>query len=74
MRILLRNRRRELNLTQEQLAEQTGILQRSYSFIERGRHEPNIETMQRIADVLGVRPSIYLFQNFEGGDAERKTS
>jgi transcriptional regulator with XRE-family HTH domain len=74
LRILLRNRRNELGITQKQMAEQTFMSLRNYTYIEHGRHEPNLATMQRIADVLGVRPSIYLFQNFEGGDAERKTS
>lgn len=47
----LRERR---GLTQEQLAEHTGIDQGDISRIERGSANPTERTLNRIADVLGA--------------------
>ena len=51
---ILRAIRSKLNLTQEQLAAQTGIDQGDISRIERGSANPTEKTLIRIADALGA--------------------
>lgn len=54
----LRNRIRELrtekNISQAQLASDTGISQQSLSFYEKGSRKPKIEAWQKLADYFGV--------------------
>ncbi len=45
--------RKEKNITQEQLAEITGIDRTDISELERGEGNPTIATLQRLADGLG---------------------
>jgi transcriptional regulator with XRE-family HTH domain len=45
-------RRRELNLTQERLAEESGVAQTEISRIERGRKSPTMDTFSRLASAL----------------------
>ena len=54
---LLKQLRKEKNLTQEELADKVGIGQTFISKIERGHFEPSIPTLRRIAKVLGVSPA-----------------
>ncbi len=49
--------RQSKNLTQADLANLTGISQHSISKLETGQTAPRPETMQRLADALGVSPS-----------------
>jgi DNA-binding XRE family transcriptional regulator len=51
---LARERRRELGLTQLQVAERTGLPQSSVARIEAGRHLPTVATLARLAVVLGL--------------------
>ena len=46
--------RQRANFTQKQLAEKTGIHQAEISKIERGIGNPSIQTLQRLADGLGI--------------------
>ena len=48
----LTTRRRELNLTQENLAERSGVAQTVISRIERGRKSPTMDTFSRLASAL----------------------
>lgn len=48
----LTTRRRELNLTQENLAERSGVAQTEISRIERGRKSPTMDTFSRLASAL----------------------
>lgn len=45
-------RRRDLNLTQQTLAKESGIAQTEISRIERGRKSPTLETFSRLASAL----------------------
>ena len=45
-------RRRDLNLTQQTLAEHAGVAQTEISKIERGRKSPTLDTFSRIAGAL----------------------
>ena len=50
----LRQIRRLKNLTQEQLAEATGISVEFVSNIERGINAPSFDTLEKLAEVLNV--------------------
>lgn len=44
----------EQNMTQKELAERTGIRQSNISRIENGVSSPNISTLQKLAEGLGM--------------------
>lgn len=50
----LKQRRQLLGVTQEQLAELSGVALRTIKEIERGQGNPTIATLSKIADVLGL--------------------
>lgn len=50
--------RREKCLTQQQLAERTGINQADISKIERGNANPSIKTLKRLADAMDMNVHI----------------
>jgi DNA-binding XRE family transcriptional regulator len=52
----IRQKREALGLTQEQLAEKAGLLQSHISRLEIGMHAPTKNTIDRLAQALGVRP------------------
>lgn len=62
--------RRRLHLTQEQLAERSGIAQTEISRIERGRKSPTVDTYARLAASLGLRVS----PQPAGREQKRRTS
>lgn len=49
----VRERRRVLNLTQEELAERVGLTKTAISAYERGTSKPRFRNMQDLAKVLG---------------------
>lgn len=49
----LLRRRRDLNLTQEALAERCGVSQTEISRIERGLTNPTMATVSRLAQAMG---------------------
>jgi predicted transcriptional regulator len=51
---LLLSRRGELHLTQQQLAERSGVAQTEISRIERGRKSPTLDTYSRLASALDL--------------------
>lgn len=48
------NGRKEKNITQQQLADLTGITQADISRMETGNYNPSIQTLQRLAAGLGM--------------------
>jgi transcriptional regulator with XRE-family HTH domain len=62
----IRKRRKELGLSQEQLAEKVGVSYQQVQRYENGSSTLNVENVQRIAHALGV-PAIAFF---EGGDSQ----
>jgi transcriptional regulator with XRE-family HTH domain len=50
----IRQVRLERQLTQEDVAHQVGVVTSYFGEIERGRRNPTIRVLGRIADVLGV--------------------
>ena len=50
----IRNRRALLGVTQEELADVTGVSIRRIADIERGKANPSFATLQKIAAALGL--------------------
>ena len=50
----LKGRRDALNVTQEHLAELSGVGLRTLKAIETGKGNPKIDTLAKLADVLGL--------------------
>jgi len=61
--------RAALGLSQQELAQRVGTSHSAISRIESGRHKTSVETLQRIAEALGVR----LVLGFESGPTSRPT-
>lgn len=51
---ILKNRRDFLKLRQEDLAEISGVTTRTIHFIESGTGNPSIETLNKLAAVIGM--------------------
>jgi transcriptional regulator with XRE-family HTH domain len=52
---LLRRRRRELGVTQADLARLAGLSLHGVSDLETGRGNPTLETLVKLTDALGLR-------------------
>lgn len=50
----MRELRKERRLTMKELGKAVGVSESTISLYETGKHEPDLETMKRIADVLEV--------------------
>lgn len=56
--------RKSRMLTQEKLAELIDIETPSLSYIETGKYSPSVETLQKLADALNVKPwEFYYFDD-----------
>ena len=67
----MRDRRRELGITQAQLAEMVGTAQARISQIENGESEPSIDVLMRLARALGVTTD-YLLGMGESEESDRE--
>jgi len=67
----LRERRFELGLTQEQVADAAGTSHTAISRLENGTHMPQLTTLRRIAAVLDEE-LLLCFQRLEDGELERE--
>ena len=54
-RIIIKNKREALKLSQHQLARQLGITQTFLSEIERGRKNPSLEQFFKICEALDIK-------------------
>lgn len=52
----LRAARKKLNLTQEQVAERSGVQAGEVSRIERGLRDPQVSTVEKLAAAVQVSP------------------
>lgn len=50
----IKNRRSELNISQETLAELSGVGLRTLKEFERDRGNPTLQTISKLADALGL--------------------
>lgn len=53
----VRDRRKELGLSQEELGERADLHRTYVSQVERGLKSPSLTSVEHLAKVLGVRPS-----------------
>ncbi|UOE54945.1 helix-turn-helix domain-containing protein [Cytobacillus oceanisediminis] len=63
MRKKMKDQRIKLGLSQQEVADKSGLSRANYSHIERGRSEPNLSQMVSIAKVLKVDPNANFFVN-----------
>ena len=54
---VVRNKRKDCKLSQEQLAEAAGLHVNHISFIERAKTSASLQAIESIANALGVKPS-----------------
>ena len=54
---LIRVLRRKKGWTQRDLAQAAGVTHTTIVRLERGQHEPNITTIRKVAEALGVSPA-----------------
>jgi DNA-binding XRE family transcriptional regulator len=66
----MRERRFELGLTQQQVAEAAGTSHTAISRLENGTHMPQLTTLRRIAAALDEE-LVLCFQRVEDGELER---
>ncbi|KAM3116298.1 helix-turn-helix domain-containing protein [Phormidesmis sp. 146-33] len=59
----VRKRRRELDITQEELAERAGVHRSYIANVERGEINPALENIEKIAEALEVSIPV-LFTNY----------
>ena len=52
---LLRTTRRNKKLTQDEVAQKIGVSRTSYLKYEKGTHEPDFDTLEKIADFFGLK-------------------
>lgn len=64
----IRTERKKLSLTQEQLAERTGVSDAYIGQIERGERSPTLETLVKLANRLGVTIDYLLLDSLIPGD------
>ena len=53
----IRKVRREKDFTQEYMAFEMGISQKAYSDIENSKVKINLDTLTKISNILGIKPS-----------------
>lgn len=56
---MLKQRRKELKLTQSDIAKQLDITRQSYFTWESGKTKPNSQNIEKLADILGVSSSYF---------------
>jgi transcriptional regulator with XRE-family HTH domain len=56
----IKERRQALNVTQETLAELSGVGLRTLKQFESGKGNPTLLTLQKLADVMGLEVSLKL--------------
>lgn len=62
---ILRKKRRERHLTQEELAQKSGVGASTLSHLENGTSEPTIKTLVVLASALKLSPLSLLFGNYD---------
>ncbi|MBD2436587.1 helix-turn-helix transcriptional regulator [Nostoc sp. FACHB-110] len=57
----VRRRKRELDLSQEQLAERAGLHRPNISNLERGELNPSLETIEKLANAMNISiPKLFI--------------
>ena len=61
----IKERREMMHVTQETLAELSGVGFRTLKQFESGKGNPTLQTLQKLADVLGMEISLQVKKNME---------
>lgn len=75
--IVIRANRTALGISQEALAEKSGLDRTYISMLERGLRQPTVSTLWAVANVFGVRPSKIvrlMEEQINGIEPEKPTS
>ena len=59
----LRRLRHEINVSQEELADRAGINRNYVGMLEREEHSATVDMLEKLAEVLGVDPAVFLSGN-----------
>ncbi|MBW0178588.1 helix-turn-helix transcriptional regulator [Sediminibacterium sp.] len=59
----IKDRRKELNITQHHLAELSGISVNTLYKLERGQGNPSLEVLNKLAEVLGMELKLEVKKN-----------
>lgn len=62
----VRNRRKEIGITQDQIATKIGISLRFYQMIERGEKSLSLDTLIRLSKALGISIDYLVFGSVAG--------
>jgi transcriptional regulator with XRE-family HTH domain len=62
---VIKRRRVRLNVTQEMLADLSGVGLRTIKKFESGQANPTLSTLQKIANTLGLEISLKIKENIE---------
>ena len=66
---VLKQQRRDLDLTQRELAHRLGVKASHIAYLEAGRRRPSLSLLGRLADVLGLKKeSLFLLAHPEAGE------
>jgi putative transcriptional regulator len=69
MKTRLKEYRARLNLTQEKLAELTGVRRETIIFLEQGKYNPSLKLAHNVAKVLGAAiEDIFIFDDDPMGE------
>lgn len=60
--------RKKLNLTQQNLADASGIARANVARFENGTYNPTLDTMRRLADAMGMKLEIRLVEKEKKSD------
>ena len=66
---IIKSRRTELRLSQQDVSEMSGVALRSVNSLESGRASMNLKNLAAIADVLGLELTLTIKQMTEGDEA-----
>ena len=55
----IQKRRKELDLTQEELGHRVGISRAYMGYIEQGRYAPSLEVLEKITRILKVKLKLF---------------
>ncbi|WP_404980324.1 helix-turn-helix domain-containing protein [Chitinophaga pollutisoli] len=57
---IVKSRRESLNITQETLAQLSGIALRTLKQFESGKGNPTLQTLQKLGDALGLEVTVII--------------
>lgn len=64
----IKKRRKRLGLTQREMSEKLGVKQNTLSQYEKGKREPGINMLRKLADLFGCTIDDLLRETQEGAD------